>query len=85
MVNIKDSVHGNKIFKFSQLLIITMLCLFSSILAVDNSKQANILDSAKSNKSRAEDITDLVELETRLFEKKENSIIVFYADWCHHW
>ena len=85
MVNLKDSGLAKKITNFSLLLTITMLCLFSSTLAVEHSKNLNILDSEKSNISRVEDITNLEELETRLFEKKENSIIVFYADWCHHW
>ena len=85
MVNQKNyGLHKNRT-KISLLHIFVILSLLSSILAVDFSKHSNLLDTEKSDKSRVEDMTELEALENRIFEKKENTIIVFYADWCHHW
>jgi hypothetical protein len=48
-------------------------------------KNANIQNTARLHKPRAENMEDLDLLKQKMLENKENSIIVFHADWCHHW
>jgi thiol:disulfide interchange protein len=39
-----------------------------------------------SNYSLVRNITSLNKIQKEIFEDKEkNHIILFYADWCHHW
>jgi len=69
-----------------KLQILLILFFFSySICMVDFPKNSNLLESEKSVESRIEEMNDLEEIEKRIFENKENTMIVFYADWCHHW
>jgi hypothetical protein len=72
-----------KMFNLHIFLTISLLSLTACI--VDFPKNINILDSEKSNISRIEEMNDLEEIDKHIFEKKENTIIVFYAEWCHHW
>ena len=71
------------IMKLHTLLILYFLSY--SICMVDFPKNSNILESEKSVESRVEEMNDLEEIQRRIFENKENTMIVFYADWCHHW
>lgn len=45
----------------------------------------NIINSGKSEESKVQYITTYEDIRKILFEEKKNAIIVFYADWCHHW
>jgi hypothetical protein len=83
-MGILEKIHRKKnLVKLQILLILYMLSY--SICIVDFPKNNNILESEKSVESRIEEMNDLEEIEKRIFEKKENTIILFYADWCHHW
>jgi hypothetical protein len=65
-------------------LLILILCLFFNLCFV-NSKTNDILNSEKLENKRSEVIEDLDLIKKRIFENLENSLVVFYADWCPHW
>ncbi len=48
-------------------------------------KNKDIINSEKFKLKRAIDIEDLEEMKMRIYDKKENSIVVFHTEWCPHW
>jgi thiol:disulfide interchange protein len=86
MVYDKTNYYALKINLKLIFILFTLMIYFNSFIqSLDFPKNKNILDTPKSENSRIEEMTELEEVEKRIFEKKENTIIVFYADWCHHW
>ena len=65
--------------------VLLFISLSSLTVSLDFPKNINILNTKKSDNSRIEEMIELEEIEKRVIEKKENTIIVFYAEWCHHW
>lgn len=65
--------------------IIFILFFFAYVATIEYPKNINIVRTEKYDEKRSEDIEDLELLQKKLIENKENSIIVFHADWCHHW
>jgi hypothetical protein len=57
-----------------------ILLLISYILALDYKKNFKIV-----NESKAEITSQHIEDLDILKQKLNNSMIVFYADWCPHW
>ena len=63
---------------------ITIICL-SCIYCIDYPKNSGIANTPKLPQIRSESVEDLDYLKRKLFENKENAMVVFYADWCAHW
>ncbi len=65
-------------------LLILVLCLIYNLCFV-HTKTNDILNSEKLENIRSENIEDLDLIKKRIFDNLENSLVVFYADWCPHW
>jgi hypothetical protein len=71
--------------KISLMKLIIIIISILSILNSVNTKTKDILNSKKLAQKRSEFVEDLELVKKRIYENKENSILVFYADWCSHW
>ena len=63
-------------------LINIFLIYYVSTLLVDLSIKS---ETTKTGVTRVEQIDSLELIEQRLFNNKENAIILFHMDWCGHW
>ena len=71
--------------KFSLTKLIILIISILNILNSVSNKTKDILNSEKLAQKRSEFVEDLELVKKRIYENKENSILVFYADWCPHW
>ena len=71
----------NKYFLITGFLIILPIITIS----FGYNKNKFLLQSPKSPDSKVQLLNNYDDLRNIIFEKKENSILVFYADWCPHW
>jgi thiol:disulfide interchange protein len=69
--------------KYSLLFLFLFIFICLTNLAI--STPTGLLNSKKLSKKQSESMEDLEILKKRIFENEENSILVFYADWCGHW
>lgn len=62
-----------------------VLIIGSLANCLEFAKNKNIVSSEKGANSNVIKVTELVQLTSRAIKNKENSIVIFYADWCGHW
>ena len=63
----------------------TTINLFIIAYCVEFPKNKNILNSELLETKTSEAIENLDLIIKKIFTNKENSIVVFHADWCGHW
>ena len=61
-----------------------LLSFIYQTLNVDFKKNTDILKSKKFFSSRLKEIENLTFLQDKI-DSQSNMLILFHADWCHHW